>query len=46
MLVRGLFLFTAKTNVNILFTHIPGNINYLSDSLSRLQVAKFRQAHI
>ena len=44
-LVRGLFLFTAKTNVNILFTHIPGNINYLADSLSRLQVAKFRQAH-
>ena len=44
-LVRGLFLFTAKTNINILLMHIPGNINYLAASLSRLQVAKFLQAH-
>ena len=42
-LVRALFLFSAKNNINILMQHIPGNFNILADHLSRLQVAKFHK---
>ena len=42
-LVRAPFLFSAKHNINILMEHISGHNNYLSDSLSRLQVHKFQQ---
>ena len=48
-LVRKLFFFTAKRNINLLLRHIPGVDNKYADSLSRLQVAKFKaqclQAH-
>ena len=40
-LIRSLFLFTAKSNINILMKHIPGTSNILADHLSRLQVAEF-----
>ena len=33
-LVRALFLFTARRNINILMKHIPGNVNLLADFLS------------
>ena len=42
-LVRALFLFTAKFNINILMKHIPGKVNILADSLSRLQEDKFHR---
>ena len=41
-LVRALFLFSARHNINILMKHISGHNNYLADSLSRLQVDKFK----
>ena len=41
-LVRKLFLFTAKNNINILLQHIPGHSNILADRLSRLQVSEFK----
>ena len=44
-LVRALFLFTAKLNINVLMHRIPGQINVLADALSRLQVNKFRLHH-
>ena len=44
-LIRALFLFTARHNINLLFLHIPGDFNILADSLSRLQVQKFRAHH-
>ena len=40
-LVRILFLFCAKSNINLLMQHIPGHYNKLADALSRCQVAKF-----
>ena len=42
-LVRALFMFAARHNINILMEHLPGHQNYLADSLSRLQVNKFQQ---
>ena len=42
-LVRKLFLFTARHNINILLQHIPGHSNILADRLSRLQVQEFHQ---
>ena len=44
-LIRALFTYTAKANINILFQHISGHSNYLADCLSRLQVNQFRKAH-
>ena len=44
-LVRGVFLFCARTNINLLFQHIPGHINKRADLLSRLQVAAFKRLH-
>ena len=42
-LVRCLFLFTAKHNINILLQHIRGYYNLPADLLSRLQVARFHR---
>jgi len=42
-LVRHLFFFTAKHNINIIFEHLPGRHNYLADALSRLQVLQYRR---
>ena len=42
-LVRYLFLFSARLNLNILMQHIPGHTNLSADALSRLQVHRFRQ---
>ena len=44
-LVRHLFSFTAKHNINILLHHISGHSNNLADSLSRLQVERFKRLH-
>ena len=41
-LVRFMFLFVAKRNVNVLMHHIPGHSNNAADALSRLQVQRFR----
>ena len=42
-LVRALFLFCARLNINILMQHIPGSSNAASDALSRLQVQRFHR---
>lgn len=42
-LIRHLFLFTARLNINILLQHIPGHTNIAADLLSRLQVRRFKQ---
>ena len=42
-LVRKLFLFAARGNINILMQHIPGVSNASADALSRLQLSRFRQ---
>ena len=42
-LIRKLFFFSAKNNVNILIHHIPGHFNILADCLSRLQIQQFFQ---
>jgi len=42
-LVRHLFFFLAKRNINVLFEHLPGRKNYLADALSRLQVHRYQQ---
>ena len=44
-LVRYLFLFSARLNINILMQHISGHVNCLADALSRLQVDRFRRLH-
>ena len=45
-LVRFLFLFTARLNINVLMQHIPGHSNTAADALSRLQVARFHQIYL
>jgi len=40
-LVRHLFLFIARMNINILLVHLPGKDNVFADLLSRLQVGRF-----
>ena len=42
-LVRAIFFFAAKNNCNILMRHIAGISNGLADSLSRLQVRRFKE---
>ena len=42
-LVRAMFMFCARANINILMRHIPGSKNAGADALSRLQVARFRR---
>ena len=43
--VRAMFLFAARRNINIILKHVPGKSNDLADSLSRFQVHKFRLRH-
>ena len=43
-IVRKIFFFSAKRNINILMRHIPGKDNILADFISRLQVTKFKEA--
>ncbi len=40
-ILRKLFFFTAKHNINLILKHIPGKDNVLADLLSRFQVDKF-----
>ena len=42
-LIRHLFLFSARRNVNILMQHIPGQSNAAADALSCLHVSRFHQ---
>lgn len=42
-LIRSLFLFSARNNINIIMEHVPGHHNNVSDALSRLQVVKFHR---
>ncbi len=42
-LLRKLFFISAKHQFTINITHIPGLDNSIADSLSRLQVSRFRQ---
>ena len=42
-LVRFLFLFSARLNLNILMQHVPGLSNSAADALSHLQVGRFCQ---
>ena len=42
-LVRFLFLFSARLNLNILMQHDPGLSNSAADALSRLQVWRFHR---
>ena len=44
-LVRALFLFCARWNINVLMQHIPGYVNCRADALSRLQIDRFRALH-
>ena len=39
--IRAMFFFCAKINLNIMLTFIPGHLNVNADNLSRLQVQKF-----
>lgn len=42
-LIRALFFFTAKRNINLLMAHIPGKNNVNADYLSRFQVQAFQR---
>ena len=42
-IIRSLFFFTAKRNINLLMAHIRGTDNVNADLLSRLQVQQFRR---
>ena len=42
-LLRALFFFCARRNIHLTFAHVPGVCNDVADSLSRLQVSRFRR---
>jgi predicted alpha/beta hydrolase len=42
-LVRSLFFIAAKRNFHVLIRHIPGSDNSIADSLSRMQMERFRE---
>ena len=42
-LVRYMFLFAARLNINILMQHVPGVNNNAADALSRSQIGRFHQ---
>ena len=44
-LLRSLFFHTARLNINLLLSFIPGRYNVNADLLSRLQVEEFRRSH-
>ena len=41
--IRALFFFTARRNINLLMAHVSGRDNVNADLLSRLQVAAFKR---
>ena len=41
-IVRAMFMFAAKKNINILLRHVPGKHNNLANALSRFQVRRFK----
>ena len=43
ILIRRLVLHCLKHNIEFQAEHVPGKVNVLADSLSRLQVQRFRQ---
>ena len=43
-IIRAMFMFCAKHNINLLMKHIPGKSNILADHLSRFQVKEFTEA--
>ena len=43
-LVRTLYLVAARLEFTVTMKHIPGSSNVIADSLSRFQMAKFREA--
>ena len=43
--IRRLVLSALKFNILLKAVHIPGHFNKLSDSLSRLQISRFRELH-
>ena len=44
-IARKLFLVSALYDFEVKLTHIEGRLNPISDSLSRLQMLRFRQLH-
>ena len=40
-LIRCMFFFAAKRNINILVAHVPGKVNTDADLLSRFQIRQF-----
>ena len=44
-LLRSIFFFAARNNINIMVRHIPGFLNTDADLLSRLQVHEFLRQH-
>ena len=45
LIVRVMFMYAARNNINILLKYIPGKKNVLADLLSRLQVTEFLHLH-
>ena len=45
-IIRKIFFFAARYNINILLFHIAGCLNVDADLLSRLQVLEFRQRNV
>ena len=44
-LIRFLVVSAMQVNCCVRATHVPGSHNHLADLLSRLQIAKFKEAH-
>ena len=41
--IRALFFFCARINLNVMLSFIPGHLNIHADCLSRLQIANFKR---
>ena len=44
-IIRKIFFFAARHNINILMHHVPGHFNTNADLLSRLQVPQFLRSN-